>query len=367
MAWLYKRGPIWWIGYRVNGRKIQKSTGTSDQAEAERELAKVDQLFGAKKIGMLDQLYGLLSGKSIPKVTLHAALRDWLEESEAANAQGTVEKYRSLAEGFKEYLASDLPLVEVTSEHVRTFLVHRRKNATAATVNLFRKVLSVFFTREMKNGHIQTNPCMPVKPFKAGKEETLSRRAFTLEEVQLIHRQAPDDFWRYMVMAGFFTGQRMGDLITLTWGSVDLGTNVIRLVSRKTKTKVIIPMAPQLRAIIQARMAELGGSAKPGDFAWPEQARYYLDHNSAPFSNQFYEILSRCGLATTRTASHEGTGKGRGGKREASPVSFHCLRHSFVTFLKASGAAQSTAKFLAGHASDTINDHYSHADEATLR
>jgi site-specific recombinase XerD len=49
-----------------------------------------------------------------------------------------------------------------------------------------------------------------------------------------------------------------------------------------------------------------------------------------------------------------------------SPVSFHCLRHTFVSLLKITGASQSTAKELAGHSSDAMSDLYTHVDEATL-
>ena len=52
--------------------------------------------------------------------------------------------------------------------------------------------------------------------------------------------------------------------------------------------------------------------------------------------------------------------------RKASEISFHCLRHTFVSLLKITGTSQSMAKELAGHRSDEISDLYTHNDEATL-
>ncbi len=366
MSWIYKRGGIWWIGYRANGRQVLRSANTRDKSEAQKQLATVALMFNAQKAGNLDELYRLLSGKTIPKVTLESALQDWLAECAGSTSSGTLGKYQVTADDFKAHVQPGLLLASVTPDDVRGFLIHRRKSTAATTVNQIRKILSVFFGREIKNGRLQTNPCGPVRALKAPKDEESARRAFTLAEVQLILSKAGDEFWHYMITAGFYTGQRLGDLITLPWGAVDMVANVIRLTSRKTQTRVVIPMAPPLRALLEARMREAGDVVKPASPVWPQQARYYEEHGAAHFSNAFYDILASCGLVAARNASHAAAGQGRASKRKASNLSFHCLRHAFVSALKATGAAQSTAKFLTGHTTDSINDHYSHADEKVL-
>ena len=52
-------------------------------------------------------------------------------------------------------------------------------------------------------------------------------------------------------------------------------------------------------------------------------------------SNQFREILVDAGLVEPLPRGHKSTGKGRDQAREASEISFHSLRHSAVTMLKA--------------------------------
>jgi len=51
MAWLYKRSGSakWWIGYRVNGRQVLCSTGTSNLIAAERELEKIQTIVSAQR------------------------------------------------------------------------------------------------------------------------------------------------------------------------------------------------------------------------------------------------------------------------------------------------------------------------------
>ena len=60
-------------------------------------------------------------------------------------------------------------------------------------------------------------------------------------------------------------------------------------------------------------------------------------------------------------------GKGRNAARPVGELSFHCLRHSFVTFLKSTGANEAVAMALAGHETKAISQNYTHLDTATLR
>jgi hypothetical protein len=70
-------------------------------------------------------------------------------------------------------------------------------------------------------------------------------------------------------------------------------------------------------------------------------------------SNQFREILVAAGLVEPR--GHEATGKGRSQARETSEISFHSLRHSAVTMLKASGLSDVFAREIVGHESAAIS------------
>jgi site-specific recombinase XerD len=46
--------------------------------------------------------------------------------------------------------------------------------------------------------------------------------------------------------------------------------------------------------------------------------------------------------------------------RKVNAVSFHCLRHTFVSLVKLAGASQAVAKELAGHSNDAVSDLYTH-------
>jgi hypothetical protein len=44
MAWLQKRGGVWWIGWRHDGRLVRKSLRTSDRALAKAELDRINSI-----------------------------------------------------------------------------------------------------------------------------------------------------------------------------------------------------------------------------------------------------------------------------------------------------------------------------------
>jgi len=207
---------------------------------------------------------------------------------------------------------------------------------------------------------LKSNPVLPIKPFKAGRGEVMERRALTIAELQLIYSKAPNDFWRYMVMAGFYTGLRLGDLVTMKWGSIDFVENVIRVTTIKTGRPAQIPIAVPLRALLEK--IRPSRTVKPGDYLWPDQADLYHRQRARTFSNEFYdEILTPAGLATARTHKAK-----KDGEKRENGVSFHCLRHTFVSFLKITGSNNAVAKELVGHSSDAINDVYSHLPIETL-
>jgi len=82
-------------------------------------------------------------------------------------------------------------------------------------------------------------------------------------------------------------------------------------------------------------------------------------------SNQFREILADAGLVEPRT--HKAAKRGRSQAREPSELSFHSLRHSAVTMLKASGLSDVFAREIVGHESAAVSRQYTHLSTDDLR
>ena len=68
----------------------------------------------------------------------------------------------------------------------------------------------------------------------------------------------------------------------------------------------------------------------------------------------------QAGLVEPLARGHKSTGKGRDQAREASEISFHSLRHSAVTMLKAAGVSDFMAREIVGHESAAVSRQYTH-------
>ena len=136
-------------------------------------------------------------------------------------------------------------------------------------------------------------------------------------------------------LVGLYTGQRLGDCARLTWQQVDLVNRTISFVTQKTGKALSIGLADPLVEYL----SELPGVDDPRAFVFPRFAEL-CKNETAPLSRSFAEeVLIPAGLVTARTKHHASTGKGRKAKRHVNEVTFHSLRHSFVTMLKATGAS----------------------------
>jgi integrase len=178
------------------------------------------------------------------------------------------------------------------------------------------------------------NPAVRVAVLKLrGKS---ARRGFTLPEIKRILKACGDDAeWRGLVLFGLYLGQRLGDLAKLTWRAVDLDSGEVAFTARKTGRRIVLPLVQPLVDYLSA----LPASDNPNAYIFPRAASA---KRTGALSNQFREILVAAGLVEPR--NHESKGKGRSHAREPSELSFHSLRHSAVTMLKAAGVSPTLSR-----------------------
>ncbi len=362
MPWLfkYRNSSVWWIGYRMNGRQILQSTGQRDRDDAQRELQRVNSMIAAHKAKALSQdLFENLTGKKFPKITIKYALEDWLNEATGANKPATVMKYRATGAALMDFFKADdrgPMLADITTAELTRLLGEKRAHVSAVTANALRKCFSIFFKRCKVRDYIRDNPAENIKPFMAGKDEKRSRKPFATEELATLYRVAPDPFWKYAVLAGFTTGLRLGDLVTMPLGAVDWQQRCLRLSVRKTGKSILIPLAPALFKMLKEIAAKRTGAGESEPF-WPEHAERYEKSGAGWFSQRFYDlVLVKAGLANTRP--HRKGSKKKFERRAVHEYSFHSLRHSCVTSHAANRQNQQLVKALAGHSSDEVNDLY---------
>jgi integrase len=283
-------------------------------------------------------------------------LDEWLSGKAGTTAEGTLTKYKQVIADFLEHLGAraDLPLAAISPRDVRAFRDALAKGGRAAsTVNLAtKKTLNVPFAAAHRLGYIALNPVAGVEALKDRADN--GRETFTTAQVLALADAAEND-WRGAILAGYYTGLRLGDVASLLWESVDMDAAVLKVRTRKTGSAVAVPLHDELRTWLESQPRGIGKAPLLPSLIGKRTG------GKVGLSAQFAKLIEKAGI--TRRLVRKGEGAGH----RTSSLSFHSLRHSFNSALANAGVAQELRQKLTGHASAAMNDKYTHHEIETMR
>jgi integrase len=371
--------PYWFCAFSIwnpetrTSRRVFRSTKTSDKKQA-LEICRawhkaalkarngklsVDAAREVIAQGVSD-VFTAANVESLPSASIKSWCETWLEAKSIEAEETTHARYKRVIERFTGFLGdakSKRDLATLQASDVARFRDHEAKELSRSTANLGVKVLRVCLGEAVRQGLLTMNPAVRVKIIKSTLESR--RRPFTLAEIKRILKACKHDVeWRGLVLFGLYLGQRLGDLAKLTWRAVNFETGEIAFTAHKTGRRIVLPLVQPLVDYLSA----LPTSDNPNAYIFPNSAKH---KRTASLSNQFREILVDAGLVEPR--EYKTTKKGRSHAREASEISFHSLRHSAVTMLKASGLSDVFAREIVGHESAAVSRHYTHLSTDDLR
>jgi len=310
--------------------------------------------------GVLNQILDAAGHSPMQGDSVRDFLLAWATSKETTKASGTGKRYRHTVEEFITHLGTkaDHPLSSVLPRDIEAFRdLQVKLGKSACTANLEVKTLRIPFNQARRQGLILSNPGEAVELLDAGAR---TRRPFTQEEVQRLLKAA-DEEWRGLILVGLCTGLRLGDASGLRWSDIDLGRGTLTVQPQKRKrgtTPRVLEniLLPDLRD-------HLTSLQRPTDAAAPvfpklSQAKISGNHG---LSYRFQALMEQAGV---RGATHarEKPGKGRNFKE----LTFHSLRHSYVSWMANQGVPKEVRKKLAGHTSD-VHDRYTHLELDRLR
>jgi integrase len=172
-----------------------------------------------------------------------------------------------------------------------------------------------------------------------------------------------------LILTAFYTGQRLGDCVTLRWKDIDLVSDIktIRFHPRKTGGEVVSVIHPALEDYLRSIKRKSGKiikfpKGKDNDDALVFPALVDQAHcNVSPLSKEFRELMQRANIEqkTIRDKAKAG--------RCVYALSFHSLRHSFSSILANLGVSEERRMALTGHKTRDMHQHYSHHELAILR
>lgn len=230
-------------------------------------------------------------------------------------------------------------LTQIKPEDVRAFRAQRKrrdgKPASLQTVNNDHIVLKHCLNVAAKRGLLVSNPAALVPLPNPHNERD---RVLNDEEWQNLF-QAAKPHLRPILLVAYHLGQRLGEIVQLTWDRVDLKRGFITLRGMDTKTKKPrqVPMTPDVRATLQ-QLARLRSLA----------TKHVFLYKGKPIKR-----ISRA----FRTAMD-------GAKVEN--FRFHDLRHCAATNLRRAGIDTATAMNIVGHQSEKMWKRYNAIQEADL-
>jgi integrase len=204
------------------------------------------------------------------------------------------------------------------------------------------------------SSYIQTNPCIAVDLLKDTADTT--RDVFTPEQVAMLLNVAEGD-WKGVILAGYYTGLRLRDITELRWESIDFDPGVIRVRTSKTGKGVAIPIHPDLTTWLLSQTRGVGKA--PVFTSLAEQS----GTGRSGLSMQFHGIMDAAGIKGRVLRERKKGGKGR----QQNSLTFHSLRHSFVSALANAGVAAELRQKLAGHSDQKSHARYTHHEAETLR
>ena len=294
-------------------------------------------------------------------------VREWFEEYFARKAErtatSTLNTYRPAKVAFLEFIGpkADGRLEQVVPADVRKFRekIHKA-GRTAKTADQYKKFVHGAFEAAVREGVLERNPAAGLESLPA--TDSKKRGPFTAEQVSSLLKVAPPE-WRLSVLFGVHTGLRLQDIVNLRWGQVDLDEHRVTVTPKKQRRslaakKIIgVPLHPQLaQAII-----DLPGTDDPDAPLMPSLAGRRPGGRGG-LSREFLEIMARAGIPPeVKQRLTDGSGS------ETISLSFHSMRHTFITALTEQGVSKDVRMGLAGQTDEAVHAGYSHLSEQQLR
>lgn len=254
--------------------------------------------------------------------------------------------------------AANLGIDTVTPAACVDFLREVLRQVSKGTAESYRVYLSAAFNRAVKvDGLLDRNPLAGVNLTKEAAAINPERGAdvqkrfpFTMAEIQKMLHDFPAPWSDMVAVSWYCYGLRLSDVCLMRWDSVNWEQGFIQLVEKKTKKERCVPLLAPLRSRLLRLRDEQGGNE---DYLFPVMAHYYLGGCQGYVSTQFTALLRAQGMIPAPLTEQK-----KGERRHnVSPKSFHSIRHTVVSCMRAD--ASLTA--------DVVRDAVGHDSEAVER
>ena len=275
----------------------------------------------------------------------------WALENRAANTVAS--QSSALNKWVEEYLPKTVTLPKVTPEMVSKYInaddgvsLGQRK-FRLASINSF---LSLAKERGHCKGNVAAKLRVNMQNLTLKQKEPKKKIPFTEGQIESIlccgGRCSPkhEAFFKFATTLSYFTGLRLSDCASLEWDSIiSVPKHLVVWTAKagdKKHARVALPMEHELLG--GGELIELFNKLEMTDttYVWPEHRKLITTPATRSYLPQYYiRMLRRLGM------------KG---------MSFHCLRHSFVSRLAKAGVTLEDIGKMVAHTSTGTTEIYNH-------
>lgn len=218
------------------------------------------------------------------------------------------------------------------------------QRTTDADLGRLRRLFSLCVTW----GLCETNPVKAVKFFNP---ECRRERFLTPEdEAQLVEHAPPS--LRPCISLAVNTGLRLREMLTLTWGQIDLKQGFVTITAEVAKGKRTRHVP--LNATARKALESLPRNINPGALVFPLFGGEVFG-NDKKMAPSFYKAWQK----TVREAKADGL--------DGRDLCWHTLRHTFASRLVSAGVGLHVVQRLLGHQSIAMVMRYAHLGATDMR
>lgn len=326
---LYKRGRVWWMSFNVNGRRVQRTTETSDRKLAEAILGKTQtKIIEGKYFDVLEE----------KERTVSEMLERYLEEHSSRKSLTDYRRNRASLKHILPYFG-DRTLAEVTPKLIAAYKAKRYEEKSApATLKKELGLMRAAFNLAIQEWEwCRENPFRRIKMDQVNNERV---RYLSDDDFKKVLDQCPE-WLKPVVMVARYTGMRRENIVTLRWDQVDLFRKVILLDRTKNGDRLGIPICETLMEVFKS----LG------------KVRHLRSNTVFTGANGLHYSGNAVGMAFGRACKSAGI----------SDFRFYDLRHTFASSLVQKGVDLYRVQRLLGHRDGRMTQRYAHLAPENLR
>ncbi len=286
--------------------------------------------------------------------------------------------FTSVNNSFKhlfDFFPSQMSIKSIGLKETEGFLTNLQGKVPKG-YRVYARTLKAAFNKAVEWGYIKENYFMKVKLPKKQQVNPAFINSSQLEDIcrhiELGGKFRSNDVLRDVVVAGFYTGMRLNEIVNLKWKNVNLSTRIITVgdedFTTKGRNQRYIPICDEameallrrqngkgnLSEVKNVQLARNGGSARIIPFSKEAALDGYVfcKSNGVRFTGDY---VSRSFQSACRAAGMD------------RAIHFHSLRHSFASNLVQKGVSLYKIKELLGHSSISTTEIYSHLNLESLR